>query len=72
MAHASGFLADRYAPADSDDKMGVGTPPAIDRDLEAHRIASMAIVVYTGYILREEWVPSKLAGAPAVAFHEVH
>ncbi|MDK1359645.1 hypothetical protein QNO00_05115 [Arthrobacter sp. zg-Y1219] len=69
--HASGFLAGRYAPAESDDKIGVGAPPAVDRDLEAHRIASMAIVVSAGYILAEEGVPSDLASAAAVAFHQV-
>ncbi|WP_404286048.1 hypothetical protein [Glutamicibacter arilaitensis] len=69
-AHASGFLAGRYAPAESDDTMGVGKPPHIDNDLEAHRLATMAIVFCAGYILTDEGVPSELASASTVAFYQ--
>jgi hypothetical protein len=69
-AHATGFLAGHYAPAEDDDTIGVGKPPHIDRDLEAHRLATMAIVFSVGYILTDEGVPSELASAVAVAFYQ--
>lgn len=70
-SHATGFLAGYYAPAEEDDTMGAGRPPEIDPDLEAHRLATMSIVVSAGYILTAEGVPSELASAAAVAFCEV-
>lgn len=70
--HASGFLAGSYAPAEGGDRMGVGRPRHIDRDLEAHRLATMAIVFSVGFILADEGVPSELASAPSVAFYKTH
>lgn len=70
-AHATGFLAGRYAPTEGDDTMGVGEPPHIDRDLEAHRLATKAIVFSAGYTLANEGVPSELANAAIVAFYQV-
>ncbi|QOI62659.1 hypothetical protein IG195_13995 [Arthrobacter sp. TES] len=71
-AHATAFLAGRYAPADGDVTMGVGKPPHIDRDLEAHRLATMAIVISAGCILADEGVPSGLASAATLAFYNEH
>lgn len=71
-AHATGFLAGHYTPAEDDDTIGVGKPPHIDRDLEAHRLATMAIVFSVGYILTDEGVPSELASAVNVAFYQTH
>lgn len=70
--HASGFLAGRYAPAEGDERIGVGRPPHIDRDLEAHRLATMAIVFSVGFILADEGVPIELASAASVAFYNTH
>lgn len=67
--HATGFLAGRYAPAAADDKVGVGEPPHTDPDLEAHRMATMAIVVSASCILTDQGIPGELASAPAVAFY---
>jgi hypothetical protein len=70
-AHATGFLAGYYAPAEDDNTIGIGRPPIIDADLEAHRLAAMFIVFATGFLLMDEGVPSDLATAPTVAFHRV-
>ena len=69
--HATGFLAGRYAPAESDDTMGMGKPPSIYQDLEVHPLTTMAIVVSASHILAEEGVASALAGARLTAFYEV-
>lgn len=69
-AHATGYLAGMYAP-ENGTLMGSGTPPNIDHDLEAHRLATAAIVVTTGFILNGEGVPSDLATAPSVAYFSV-
>lgn len=69
-AHATGFLAGHYAPA-GDQTIRDGLPPAVDGDLEAHRLVTSLIVLTAGYLLTEEGVPSDIATAPFVAFHSV-
>lgn len=63
-AHATGFLAGRYAPTDADDTMGAGRPPHIDPNLEAHRYAAMVLAATVGDILKAEGAASELAVAP--------
>lgn len=69
-AHATGYLAGMYAP-ENGATVGTGTPPSIDHDLEAHRLATAAIVVTAGFILHDERVPNDLATAPSVAYFSV-
>lgn len=67
-AHATGFLAGKYAPNSDGDKMGKGNPPHIDPDLEAHRLTAMALVATVSDILTDEGAPNELANAPFVAY----
>jgi hypothetical protein len=69
-AHATGFLAGYYAPA-GDKTIGEDTPPEVDSDLEAHRLATMFVVFAVGFLLKGEGVPDEVANAPAIAFHGV-
>jgi hypothetical protein len=66
--HATGFLAGSYAPTNDDDTMGNGEPPHIDRDLEAHKIATAIITAIVAGLLLDEGAPTDLAGAPLSAF----
>lgn len=70
-AHATGFLAGSYAPLEGGNTIGVGKPRDVDRDLEAHRLASVAVVFSVGYILADEGVPRDIASAVEVAFYKV-
>ncbi|WP_298255623.1 hypothetical protein [uncultured Arthrobacter sp.] len=67
-AHATGFLAGQYAPASRDDTIDTGNPPVLDENLDLHRLVAMLVVFTVGFLLRDEGVPSDLAGAPAAAF----
>lgn len=58
-------------PLEGDNTIGVGKPRHVDRDLEAHRLASVAIVFSVGYILADEGVPRDIASAVEVAFYKV-
>jgi hypothetical protein len=69
-SHATGYLAGTFAPQDGA-MVGTGEPPTIDPDLEAHRLATLSIVVTVGYLLTGEGVDSGLAAAPAAAFLSV-
>jgi hypothetical protein len=67
-AHATGFLAGKYAPASEEDTISTGTPPSVDENLDLHRLVAMLVVFTVGCLLRDEGVPSDLATAPATAF----
>lgn len=67
-AHATGFLAGKYAPTDYGNTMGTGKPPHIDLDLETHRLAAMVVTATVADILMAEGTTSDLASAPMVAY----
>lgn len=66
--HATGFLAGSYAPARSDDTMGIGKPPHIDERLEAHNAAAAVITATVADLLVDEGTTSDLATAPMLAY----
>ncbi|MBD8535671.1 hypothetical protein [Plantibacter sp. CFBP 13570] len=68
-AHATGFLAGYYAPAGVD-TIGSGHPPAVDEDLEAHRLTGMFIVVAVGHLLIGEGISPESASTIAAAYFE--
>ena len=69
-AHASGYLAGAYAPA-SNNKLGGGTPPVTDSDLEAHRLVTLFVVTLAHQLLRENETAEPVAMSFVNAFFEV-
>lgn len=67
-AHATGFLAGSYAPANDDDTMGMGQPPRIDVHLKAHNTAAAVITATVADILLDEGTARDLAAAPLMAY----
>lgn len=66
--HATGFLAGSYAPAKNDDTMGIGRPPHIDANLEAHNAAAAIMSATVADLLLDEGTPSDRATAPMLAY----
>lgn len=58
--HATSALAASYAP-DVDNRLGSGSPEAIDADLETNRLVTMLIVTLVYRLLVEDGVDAKLA-----------
>ncbi|MHC8609925.1 hypothetical protein ACW4FP_19990 (plasmid) [Paenarthrobacter ureafaciens] len=71
-SHATGFLAGSYAPTNSDDTMGSGKPPHIDRDLEAHKLAAIVLTLTVADLLKDEGAAHELAGAPMAAYFQAN
>jgi len=70
--HATGFLAGSYAPARSDDTMGMGKPPHIDERLEAHNAAAAVITATVADLLLDEGTARELAAAPMLAYFQAN
>lgn len=60
-AHATGFLAGSYAPAENNEWLGSDRPPVADPGLETHRLTQLFVVVMTYSLLRDEGVSEEVA-----------
>ncbi|WP_217584203.1 hypothetical protein [Microbacterium sp. GbtcB4] len=60
-AHATGFLAGSYAPAEHNRWLGSDRPPVADPDLETHRLTQLFIVAMTYSLLRDEGIDEEVA-----------
>ncbi len=70
-AHATGFLAGSYAPAEKNRWLGTDRPPVADPDLETHRLTQLFVVVMTCSLLRDEGVPEEVAAKIVDAYLRV-
>lgn len=54
-SHATATLGVAYAPSE-DDRIGFGTPPLADPDLELHEMLTLLVVMTTAALLKDEGV----------------
>ena len=69
-AHATGYLAGAYAPA-NENRLGTGTPPVVDTDLESHRLVTLFVVTLAHRLLIENDTAEPVAMSLVNAFFEV-
>jgi hypothetical protein len=70
-AHATGFLAGSYAPAEHDTWLDTGEPPVADPDLEAHRLTQLFVLTMTHRLLIQDGAPEEVASRMFDAFMSV-